>query len=52
MNYLISGASGGIGKAILKELYNTNDNFIVLYNSKKNFIKKKISLVINLISKN
>lgn len=41
MNYLISGASGGIGKAILKELYNTNDNFIVLYNSKKNFIKKK-----------
>ena len=51
MNYLISGASGGIGKAILKELYNTDDNFIVLYNSRKISLQKKISLVINLISK-
>jgi len=41
MNYLISGASGNIGKTILKELYNTSDNFILLYSSKKKFIKKK-----------
>ena len=35
MNYLISGAGGSIGKKIVEELYNSSDNFILLYNSKK-----------------
>jgi 3-oxoacyl-[acyl-carrier protein] reductase len=41
MNYLISGAGGSIGKKIVEELYNSSDNFILLYNSKKKNLKKK-----------
>ena len=41
MNYLISGAGGNIGKKIVEELYNSSDNFILLYNSKKKKFKKK-----------
>ena len=41
MNYLILGINGEIGKSILKEIYNTKDNFILTYNSKKPNIKKK-----------
>ena len=41
MNYLILGINGEIGKSILKEIYNTEDNFILTYNSKKPNIKKK-----------
>lgn len=41
MNYLISGANGNIGKKIIKELYKSSHNFILLYNS-KNKIKSKI----------
>lgn len=41
MNYLILGINGEIGKAIFEELYNTKDNFILTYNSKKPNLKNK-----------
>ena len=45
MNYLILGINGEVGKAIFKDLYNSKDNFILTYNSKKpNFKNKNIFL--------
>ena len=41
MNYLLLGASGGIGKSILNKIYNLKDNFILTYNSRKPDIYKK-----------
>ena len=41
MNYLVLGVNGGVGKSILKEIYNAKDNFVLTYNSKKPNIKEK-----------
>lgn len=41
MNYLFLGVNGGIGKSILNKIYNEEDNFILIYNSKRPNIKKK-----------
>ena len=41
MNYLILGINGEVGKAIFKALYNSNDKFILTYNSKKPKLKNK-----------
>ena len=41
MNYLFLGVNGGIGKSILNKIYNEEDNFILIYYSKRPNIKKK-----------
>ena len=41
MNYLFLGVGGGIGKSILNKIYNEEDNFILIYYSKRPNIKKK-----------
>ncbi len=41
MNYLILGINGEVGKAIFKALYNSNDKFILTYNSKKPKLKNR-----------
>ena len=41
MNYLITGASGGIGKQIFKEIYTNKDKFYLFYNKKKIISRKK-----------
>ena len=41
MNYLLLGINGEVGKAIFNDIYNGEDEFILIYNSKKPNIKKK-----------
>ena len=41
MNYLLLGINGEVGKAIFNDIYNGEDKFILIYNSKKPNIKKK-----------
>lgn len=41
MNYLITGASGGIGKEIFKKIYTNGDKFFLFYNKKKIISNKK-----------
>lgn len=41
MNYLLLGINGEVGKAIIKDIYNGEDEFILTYNSKKPNIRKK-----------
>ena len=44
MNYLILGINGEVG-AIFKALYNSNDKFILTYNSKSQIKNKNIFLI-------
>jgi NAD(P)-dependent dehydrogenase (short-subunit alcohol dehydrogenase family) len=48
MNYLILGVNGAIGKSIFNELYNSDDNFILTYNSNKPNLSQKNTFLFQL----